>query len=534
MLSRGRDYSVKDLGGSPQGYTDLLRKELGVSLDATAGQTRWTQLHELAHVHYSLWSPERIKERVGRKTGRRLPTGAILAAEDARINELMTRAVRDAHDGFALTHGDQLRRDIEGYAASHASPAPFRDEIRKACDPGAVARVDAFCKRIKAMPTGDLTLLRVTVPLAELLADITEGKPEGGQESKPEPKPQPKPRDEDEDSEDESPTEDKGESEDESEGEGEGKPQPDESEDEDADKDEGEAEDEDGSGAGADEDGDEDDADDEDGEDEAPAAPSGDADPDDEATFGKPDATHTTCGHAPKPYGAGKVWMIPQVLEPALTRVLPGGNCRVQTVETGRAIRWTHAHRLQTDGMMFRRNRRKPGAMQRGTVLVDGSGSMQFTNDHLDALLDMLPYATVVVYSGDYWGGADLVIVARNGRRVADMADVKRHGGNGCDGPALLWLSRMPAPRLWISDGQVIGANGTGAQLDDECAAIMVAAGIVQVHGTWGEPHGTWGERYRVEHIRASRTMVKEAPPVIDERLKAVLLQIQRGLVPGA
>lgn len=451
LLSRGKDYSVKDLGGSPQGYTNLLAKELGVSLDATSPQVRWTHLHELGHVRESKWSPERIQKTVRKRTGRTLPVPTILAAEDVRVNELVTRRVPDAHAGFRLTSPPHmLRQDLTGYAASHASPSEIADAIRPSCNPAHVAAVDAFLRRVRAMSTDELTVMRVTVPLATVLADLMEGgEPQQG------------------------------------EGDGKGKGEPG-----------------DGKGEGGSE--------------------------SDEDALGEPDAHESdqVCGGGLPPSGGdGKAreWVIPEVVEPALTVAHKGRNAATATAETGTQIRWSQAHRMSTDGVMFRRARRKPGALQRGTVLIDGSGSMSLSNEHIDALVTTLPHATIVVYSSSDVGSRKrgyIVVVARDGKRVADIASIPRGGDNGCDGPALLWLSRQAAPRLWVCDGLVTEANfAKTAWAVAECDAIMRAAGIIQVSGSEGTYVAT--RRHREGRMYG-----------IDiEGFRAVLRDVERGRI---
>lgn len=439
LLSRGRNYSVKDLGTSPAGYTDLLKKELGVSCDGGAGQTRWTQLHELFHVNHSLWSPALIQRRMA-KVGRKLSVGSILAAEDARINEMGLRAISDAHVGFVLTMApEETRCDIQGYAACHASPPVLADVIRPACEPEDVMEVDKFLAGVMGMPTRELTVLRVTVPLAEML-DRMMGEPalKG--------KPQPVPAESDED------------------------------------------------------------------------------------TFGEPDEhSGTPCGgtHRGGDDADGRnPWVIPMVVEPSLTVPLRGGSHRVVTTETGSSIRWSQLHRIQTDGVIFRHAKRRPGALQRGTVLIDVSGSMQLKDDVIDDLIDALPYATVAVYSGSGSGNvAWVTVVARNGRKVASLEDrglVPRGGSNTCDGPALLWLSRQPGPRLWVCDGHVTGAGDTGAPwMVDECRAIMQAAGIVQIV----KPYGTR------QAVIASRALTVGTMRELD--VKADLIHVLRQIESG-
>lgn len=448
ILSRGKDYSVKDLGGSQAGYTNLLKKELGVSLLAEAPQTRWTQIHELSHVRHSLWSPARIAKYILKTTCRRVDVTCVLAAEDARINEIAYRRVPDAHEGFRLADesGAGLRRDIGGYVASHASPSVLADTIRPACDPTAVTAVDAWLARLPGMAERELSVLRVTVPLAMLLDDLQYGRmPEDGEAWEA--------RKDDE--------------------------------------------------AGTEE---------------------------DAAALGEPDAHEGACG-SPMTKGGGEDmwsrrrearWIIPTVEEPALTVPLRGGNAMVTTAETGTALRWVSLHRIATDGVVFRKVRRRPGALQRGTMLIDVSGSMSFTNADLDAIIAAMPYATVAVYAGRPGKQAWVTVVARNGRRVASLGALRvtQAGGNTCDGPALLWLSRQATPRLWVCDGQVTSdTDCVDDGLAKQCAAIMEAGGILQVAQEYAGTQ-TWVSR-RLRRGRAPRV----------KALLAAVRDLERGRV---
>jgi hypothetical protein len=73
-----------------------------------------------------------------------------------------------------------------------------------------------------------------------------------------------------------------------------------------------------------------------------------------------------------------------------------------------------------------------------------------------------------------------LFVIARNGRFSEIENATSRFGsGNIIDGPALEWLSRQPAPRRWVSDGNVTGRMDERAtRLTDEAEAIVRTARI--------------------------------------------------------
>lgn len=148
-------------------------------------------------------------------------------------------------------------------------------------------------------------------------------------------------------------------------------------------------------------------------------------------------------------------------------------------------------YRLLLDSRVFSRKRRVKG----GTILIDASGSMAFTAENLSAVIAAAPGATVAAYAGmsDY---GKLAIVAKNGQ-MAGPNDVIRalsspYGtgqlcGNVVDGPALEWLAKQPAPRIWVSDGVVTGVDDTrGLNLVVEAESICRRGKIERIED-WKE-----------------------------------------------
>jgi hypothetical protein len=125
--------------------------------------------------------------------------------------------------------------------------------------------------------------------------------------------------------------------------------------------------------------------------------------------------------------------------------------------DTGRVIR--HPSRALTDPArrVFDRRARSKNAL----VVLDMSGSMNYTTNHLDEILERCRGAVVVGYSiasNDY----NFHLLARDGMRVAELPS---HGGaNGLDGTALTYAvakyrKNSTTPIVWVSDGEV---NGLG------------------------------------------------------------------------
>jgi hypothetical protein len=143
----------------------------------------------------------------------------------------------------------------------------------------------------------------------------------------------------------------------------------------------------------------------------------------------------------------------------------------------------TAVHRLPVDGSVFTTKRRAKG----GTILCDLSGSMSYDDSDVDRILREAPAATVAFYAGGrerrtMQPVGRIVVAAERGRAstVDAVTDAMPGGENFIDGPALRWLARQPAPRVWVSDQGVGGVDdfGIGGPCHNECLAICKAAGI--------------------------------------------------------
>ncbi len=121
-----------------------------------------------------------------------------------------------------------------------------------------------------------------------------------------------------------------------------------------------------------------------------------------------------------------------------------------------------------------------------GTILIDASGSMDFSGEDILEIMKLLPAVNIAMYNGSYNHG-DLRIIAKNGMRVNDTYLEKHSGrGNVVDGPALEWLATMPARRIWVSDMHVFGAEGGGGSsagynLIKECYDICTKHKIINL-----------------------------------------------------
>ena len=151
-----------------------------------------------------------------------------------------------------------------------------------------------------------------------------------------------------------------------------------------------------------------------------------------------------------------------------------------------------YTDRYFSDKRLFRVKKNIKG----GTVLIDASGSMSLTEDEIFKILEELPASTVAMYSGTSGyggmkarGGGDgeLCIIAKNQRMVSTLPESLLE--NVIDYPALLWLSRMPKPRIWVSDEEVTmltkSSRGSLSEANaisegkEQCMRVKKQAGII-------------------------------------------------------
>jgi len=136
-----------------------------------------------------------------------------------------------------------------------------------------------------------------------------------------------------------------------------------------------------------------------------------------------------------------------------------------------------YSHRLLVDGRVFCRTRRRRG----GSILIDGSGSMNLTDVDLKRILSHSPGAVVACYSGNTHDGV-LRVLAQDGRQVEEKwIGAPAGGANVIDKPALEWLSKQAKPRIWVCDGQVTGVGDRMSAINTlECEAVCRQRTIVR------------------------------------------------------
>lgn len=120
-------------------------------------------------------------------------------------------------------------------------------------------------------------------------------------------------------------------------------------------------------------------------------------------------------------------------------------------------------------------------------LVLDLSGSMSWSTDELDEVIEAARGAVVVGYSATDRGDdprPNVWLLAKDGRRVRELPDVP--GGNGCDGTALEYAvkryrRRAGMPVLWVSDGQVTGRTRSTLALAHDMVARLRRHRVTQV-----------------------------------------------------
>lgn len=138
-------------------------------------------------------------------------------------------------------------------------------------------------------------------------------------------------------------------------------------------------------------------------------------------------------------------------------------------------------HRLITDPEMrvFDKVTRGNG----GVVVIDASGSMNFTHEQIRKIVENAPGATVLSYS-ETGATVNAYVLADKGRMCAELPT--QGSGNGVDFPALEWAvknrQRSSSPIVWVTDGGVCGSNsGFNDSLAMQCINFCKKHNIIVV-----------------------------------------------------
>lgn len=136
----------------------------------------------------------------------------------------------------------------------------------------------------------------------------------------------------------------------------------------------------------------------------------------------------------------------------------------------------THTEYLRMGGAIFKESP-KPS----GTILIDCSSSMSWTESELQEAIRIAPNLIVAGYCSalqDHTYVALLCVIARGGRTSVSVPCASDGGNHGSDLPSLAWLAKQPAPRIIVSDGEYWGS---GQNYDSVCRAIMKRNKIIRV-----------------------------------------------------
>jgi hypothetical protein len=126
-----------------------------------------------------------------------------------------------------------------------------------------------------------------------------------------------------------------------------------------------------------------------------------------------------------------------------------------------------------------------------GTIIVDTSGSMHWSQPELEEVIRRSPNVVVALYNAfgaPRASGARICIVAKDGRAANLEHVMAAHpfngGNNGSDAPALRWLAdrHQKGPKFILSDGEFwISGNPSSDYCLHTCEPIMKKGKILRV-----------------------------------------------------
>lgn len=175
-------------------------------------------------------------------------------------------------------------------------------------------------------------------------------------------------------------------------------------------------------------------------------------------------------------------------------------------------IETRYAHRYMMDKAIFSQR-----LLTEGGLMIDGSGSMQWTEADMQEIMKVLPAIWVGIYSGfgysygsmtgRYTEGrvyARICTIAKQGRFARfDGLDAGHTDGNDADLEGLQLLATWPKPRLWLSDGMVCGGVHDGKPEHHE------AVGYFQGNGRLHELCSAWMKRHDILRVPDKETLFK-------------------------
>lgn len=178
-------------------------------------------------------------------------------------------------------------------------------------------------------------------------------------------------------------------------------------------------------------------------------------------------------------------------------------------VPISQGIDLRYAHRYLLDKAIFRQR-----VLTEGGLMIDGSGSMHWTNDDLVAVMEAVPAIRVGIYhgfagmqatpprSGVY---ARICTLARDGRFARYLGKDRGAGqGNDADYEALRLLATWPKPRFWLSDGLVCGGVHAGPPQHH-----AIVGRYTRMDGRIHELCSAWMRRHEILRVPNRETLFK-------------------------
>lgn len=174
----------------------------------------------------------------------------------------------------------------------------------------------------------------------------------------------------------------------------------------------------------------------------------------------------------------GKVGQFAQLIEKQLSKPRRvDGKIGRRRIATNIGYNPRRIDRMLTDPEMRVFDRRTKG--KGGVVLIDQSGSMQFTENDLKQIVEAAPGCVIIGYSHHPGSTTEpnVWVIADRGHVAETIPQGGR--GNGVDGPAVRFAARKQRtgePFIWVCDGVVTDGAGDDIydNLDEEAAALVV------------------------------------------------------------
>lgn len=170
-------------------------------------------------------------------------------------------------------------------------------------------------------------------------------------------------------------------------------------------------------------------------------------------------------------FGEGSAWYAVNLGRVNLTRKHEGKIGVKRTAsDSGRTIRYPSRALTDPARRVFGTKARNRSAL----IVLDMSGSMDYTTEQLDEIIEIARGAVVVGYSGDGQPNPNVYVLAKDGHRVDELPDMD--GSNSCDGSAFQFAidkyrKSGVTPVIWVSDGDI---SGTGTYSTKSLARDMI------------------------------------------------------------